>query len=41
MTQTIAELTANEDPDAVYEIFDTQVLTTIFDGKVVYNVTVE
>lgn len=39
--RNIVELAENEDSDAVYDIFDTQVLTTIFDGKVVYNVAAE
>ncbi len=40
--QNIVELAEDtENPFAVYDIFDTQVLTTIFDGKVVYNVATQ
>ena len=39
--RNIVELAESENPDDVYEIYDTEVLATIFDGKVVYNVATE
>lgn len=35
--RNIVKLAESENPQDVYDIFDTQVLTTIFDGKVVYQ----
>jgi len=36
--RNVVALAESEDPEAIYGIYDTQVLTTLFDGKVVYNV---
>ncbi len=36
--RNIVALAESENPEDVIDVFDTQVLTTIFDGKVVYNV---
>jgi len=35
--RNIVQLAESDDPEKVYEVYDTQVLTTIFDGKSVYQ----
>lgn len=35
--RNIVELAESDDPEAIYGVYDTQVLTTVFDGEVVYQ----
>ncbi|MGL5360107.1 MAG: amidohydrolase, partial [Shewanella sp.] len=37
LDRNIVQLAESDDPEKIYEVYDTQVLTTIFDGKPVYQ----